>query len=324
MSIDVSAVVSQFGAYYKPSSDNAKTLRDMMYQAAQTAALFQNRPTEDTIWRGNLATLERVVQPFQKAWTPVGAIEFTPNQFSLFNLKIDKEETPDDLEASYLGFLSAMPDNERSNWPFVRFLIEKHILPKKGEDLETVEYFGGVYAAPTPGTAGTAGTSMDGLHKVIKGYNTAGRTNLGNGAIATGAAASADADFCTQVEEFVEAIPSVFRKKVDVIAMSETLYRKYRRGKRAKYNINYAQASDLDIIEDCPNAKVVGLVSHEGSELMWATLAENRIRPIKKAALADTLKVESLKRSVYMYTNWWEALNFEVPEFVFHNDQDLV
>jgi hypothetical protein len=35
------------------------------------------------------------------------------------------------------------------------------------------------------------------------------------------------------------------------------------------------------------------------------------------------MKIESLKREVFLYTDWWEALNFEVPEFIFHNDQDL-
>jgi hypothetical protein len=33
--------------------------------------------------------------------------------------------------------------------------------------------------------------------------------------------------------------------------------------------------------------------------------------------------VESAKRVVSAYTDWWEVLNFEVPEFVFTNDQDL-
>jgi hypothetical protein len=64
----------------------------------------------------------------------------------------------------------------------------------------------GVYAAPANGVAGAAGTAMNGLRKVIRGYNTGGRTNLGNGAIATGAFAADPVDWCTQVEEFVRAM----------------------------------------------------------------------------------------------------------------------
>jgi hypothetical protein len=327
MAINVTDVVSQFGAYYKPGSDNERNLRDTLYKASGVAALFQERPTEDTIWRGTLSSLDRVVQPFQKGFTAIGTITFKPNQFDLFKLKIDKSEYPDEIEATYLGFLASIPDADRANWPFVRFLIERHIMPRKNEDM-VLEYYEGVYAAPTPGTAGAAGTSMNGLRKVIRDYNTAGRTNLGNGAIATGAAAADDADFCTQIEEFIESVPVQFRNRIDAVVMSETLARKYRRGKRKKYGVtvNYLTGngnSDLSTVEDQPNVSVIGDICMEGSELFFTTIAENRIRPVKKAVLGDTMKIESLKREVFLYTDWWEALNFEVPEFIFHNDQDL-
>lgn len=329
MSINVAQVVAQFGAYYKPGSDNQKNLKNMIYQAKETAALFQDRPTEDTIYRANLASLSRVIQPFQKAYTPISEIIFKPNQFDLFKLKIDLQETPDDLEATYLGFLANVAEIERAKWPFVRWWLEQHVMPKAEEDLETAEYFAGEYAAPAPGVAGAAGTSMNGLRKVIRGYATAGRTNLGNGAISTGAPAGDDADFCTQVEEFFEAIPSVFRSKMDTIILSPENELKYRKGKRAKYgkDLNFLTntgVSALLTLEDYPSIKVKGLESHAGSDLMWTSMAINRIRPIKKAALGNTMLVkEFAPRTVSAYTDWWEALNFEVPEFVFHNDQDL-
>jgi len=49
MSINVTDVVTQFGAFYKPGSDNQKNLRNMIYKAVETAQYFQNRPTDDTI-----------------------------------------------------------------------------------------------------------------------------------------------------------------------------------------------------------------------------------------------------------------------------------
>jgi hypothetical protein len=327
MALTVTDVVTSFGAYYKPGSDNQKNLRNMIYKAGETASFFSNRPTSDTIWRGTFATLNRVVQAFQKAWTPIGTTTFKPNQFDLFKLKIDMQETPDDLEPTYLGFLADMEELDRSKWPFSRWMVENHIMPKKQEDLETAEYFAGEYVVPTPGTAGNAGESMDGLHKIIVDYNTAGRTNLTNGAISTGAPAASAEDWCTQVEEFAAAIPSQFRKKIDYIFMSLDLELKYKQGKRAKYgkDINFLDAnsvSGMSTIEDYPNIKVKGLESMDGSDLIWATIPLNRIRPIKKASLADTMLVQQFApRVVSLYTDWWEALNFEVPEFLFHNDQ---
>lgn len=329
MAIDVADVVAQYGAFYKPGADNFLNLRNMIYKPADTAAHFQARPTEDTIYRGTLASLNRIIQPFQKAYTPIGDINFKPNQFDLFRLKIDIQETPDDLEATYLGFLTSIPNNERASWPFVRWYLENHVMPKKDEDLEVAEYFAGVHAAPAPGVAGAAGTSMDGLRKIIRGYNTAGRTNLGNGAIATGAAAADDVDFCTQVEQFVADMPTHFRKRIDKVFMSPDNELKYKRGKRKKYGrlesyLTGNNVSDLVTIEDFTNASVVGVESHAGSGLIWATIAANRIRPQKKASLANTMLVkEFAPRVVSAYTDWWEVLNFEVPEFIFHNDQDL-
>jgi hypothetical protein len=322
MAINVAQVIAQFGAYYLKNPDNMKRLRNMLYNKVETVKFFQNRPTQDTIWRGTLASLDRVVQPFQKAFTPIGTLNFTPNQFPLFKLKIDKEETPDDLEATYEGFLAELEDLERANWPFIRWLIEQHIMPVKQKDLELSEYFGGVYAAPVAGVAGPAGTAMDGLRKIIRDYNTGGRTNLGNGPIIMGAPAEDPADFCTQIEEFVEAIDDLLVDELDFLFMNKSLAKRYVKGRKKKYNENYQQVSDMVAIENS-TIKVQGLKSHAGSNLIWGSQAINRIRPTKKANLADTMQVESSKRVVSLFTDWWEVLNFEVPEFIVHNDQDL-
>lgn len=324
MAIDVADVIAQYGAYYKPGSDNEKNLRNTLYKPSETAAFFAPRPTVDTIYRGNLASLDRIVQPFQKDFTPIGTFAFAPNEFSLYQLKIDLQEQPDKLEATYLGFLADMPEADRSKWPFVRWAIENHIKPKRDEDLETNEYFGGVYAAPVANVAGAAGTAMNGVRKVIRGYNTAGRTNLGNGAIATGALAADPVDFCTQVEEFVRAMDKRLRSRIDYIFMDTELELRYRDGKDKKYNMTYAKDADLLTINKFPSIKVQGLESHSGSELMWSSIPANRIAPIKKPTMKETMAVQQFApRVVSFYGDWWEALNFEVPEFIVHNDRDL-
>jgi hypothetical protein len=323
MAIDISKVVAQFGSYYIANPNNMQRLRSMLYQPSVTAGYFQERPSDDTIYRAALSTLNRIVQPFQKAFTPLGITAFDPNQFSLFKLKVDMSETPDDLEATYLGFLAAQPELDRSNWLFIRWLVEVHIKAKIQDDLEVNEYFSGAYAAPTAGTAGAVSTSMDGLKHVIAGYNTAGKTNLGKGAISTGALSTDNKTFVDQVESMVDQIPALFRSRLDYLFMSPENVIKYKRGKRAKYG-TYYQIEDLITLEDYSNITVIGLPSMTGSNLLFTTLADNRIRATKKAALANTMKIESRQRVVDILTDWWEALNFEVPQFVFHNDQGLV
>lgn len=325
MAIDVTDVVSQYGAYYKPGSDNQKNLKNMLYYGIETASFFQQRLTEDTIYRGTLASLDRVVQPFQKKFTPISTLSFVPNEFPLYKLKINLEETPDDLEATYLGFLASIEEQDRTKWPFVRWWLEMHVFPKKNEDLELNEHYSGVYAAPNGTDAGAISTAMNGLRKTIRAYNTAGRTNLGNGAINTGALAADPVDFVDQVEAFADAIPTLFRSKLDALFMSKENATKYLRGKRKKYNQYYAQAGDMMNVEDYNNIKIVGLQSMSAAEsnMLWSSIPENRIRPLKKASLADTIRLQPDIITVKAHTEWWEALNFEVPEFIFHNDQDL-
>lgn len=329
MSIVITDLVSQFGAYYINQGQNLDRLKKKLYQMAETAGYFANRPTDDTIWRSTYNQLDSVLQPFQKAWTPKGTFTSEPNQFNLFKIKIDKEETPDDIESSWIGFLDAMDELDRSKWPFIRYLLEEHIMPRKEEDHELELAFLGVYAAPTPGTAGATATSMDGIRKVIRGYNTAGRTGLGDGAIATGAIAADDADFVQQVEDWCDEVPYLFRNKLDYIFMSDANATKYKRGKRKKYGkdvqfIN-GTASNLDTVEDYPSIKIARLQSMGTSDMIWASPAINRIRPLKKASLMNTFLVQQFSpRVVSIYTDYWEAMNFEVPEFLFHNDLDLV
>lgn len=327
MAIEVEDVVAQFGAYYIDQGQNIAQLRTKMYQPSETAAYFQNRPTINTEWRSTLSQMNSVLQPFQKAWTPKGDLAFEPNSGQLFHIKIDNDETPDDLESSYLGFLDNIEDNDRANWPFVKWFIEVHIIPKSQEDYELYESFLGVFAAPTPGTAGATGTSMNGIRKVIRTYNTAGRTGLDNGPIATGALATDPSDFVRQVEAWADAIPYLFRNKMDFVFMSDSNATLYKRGKRILYGKDYnfinGAPSNLDTVEDYPNLTIARLQSMGTSNMIWGSPTINRIRPLKKSSLANTIRIESIKRTVSMFTDWWEALDFEVPEFIFHNDQDL-
>jgi hypothetical protein len=233
-------------------------------------------------------------------------------------MKIDKAEYPDEIADTWLGFLEGDGIN-RKDWPFVRWMIEEHIIPKAQEDYEMNEVFGGVYVAPTPGTAGAAGTAMNGILKIQNDLVTAGRI----APIVTGALPVTDLEVVNYVENFVTKVPTAYRKVIDILCLNEDWELKYRRGKRVKYNSQYLQEPNLETLADFPNVKVVGLPSHAGSNRIWASLPQARVRPIKKAALAQTMAIENVDRQVKMYTDWSEAVGFTVPEFVFINDQAL-
>ena len=149
--MDISQVITAFGAYYEKSGQNKSRVRQLLTQGLVTPGICTPIKTDDTIFRMAQLALTRVVQPFQKGWTPLNASAFTPNELKLYHFKVDEDIDPDDIEATWLGFLA----NEavlRKDWPLVRYIIEKGYIPKINEDMELNEYGSGVYAAPTPGT----------------------------------------------------------------------------------------------------------------------------------------------------------------------------
>lgn len=313
MAIVLSEVLSEYGAYYLNSGQNQNDLMQKLHRPSVTAAEFTLLPTDQTrIQKGNSA-YTRVLQPWQKGFTPIGDLTFTPNPIDLFKVKVDVQEYPDEVEDSWLGFLAG-PGIDRAQWPFIRWFVEVHVMNQAKEDFELNEVYLGQYAAPTPGTAGAAGTSMNGIKKILS--DNAADINI----ITMGSMPSSDEDVVTYVEEFVAQMSKEYRKRATKLFMNEDLHLKYRRGKRSKYNQNYAQETDLDRVIDFPQLSVVGLPSMGTDSKIWTTIPGNMIRPLKRAEFSNFKVGEYSPRQISMYTDFWTVCSFNRFQDVFTND----
>jgi len=315
MAITITDVVSEYGDYYLNHGQNQANLMQKLHRPSTTANFFRTIPTMDTVLRMGTSEMNRVLQPFQKNFTPIGTLTFKPNPILLFNLKVDKQEWPDDIVNSWLGFLEGEGIN-RAEWPLVRWMLEAHIIPQAIEDFELNEAFAGVYAAPTPLTAGAAGTAMDGIKQLFADNSSKVNT------IASGAVPTDPVDFVDYVDNlFFALIDKEERKRIDYVFMNEDLHLRYRQGKRTAYNINYAQEADLDRLIDFPNAKVAGLPSMGTDDVIWATRAENRVRALKKAEFANFKVGEYAERLVSVFADFWTGFGFPRYESVYKTDQ---
>lgn len=327
--INVDDVIAEFGSFYRDGGQNLARVLKKPYIAQQTEALFGLIPTDDTSYTMASAELSRVLQPFQLGWTPLGDFKAAPIVFSQTPYKVDLEEYPDKLEATWLGFLA---DNNlnRAEWPFVRYLVEEHLYARMDEDYEMNEIYGGKFTAPTPGTAGAAGTGMDGIRIQLNRFAAAGRITP----IALGAIPTDPLDFCEYVELFVDKFTQRYRGKAAEVCMDPSLARRYAKGRHAKYKGDIADPTARQIIDGNGNAlltapieftkhRVVGLDSMTGSSKIWGTAAENRKRLAKKTPNTRQVRIESAKRQVAIFTDFYKGIGFPVPEAVFMNDQDL-
>lgn len=316
--MNVADVITEFGAYYLDHGQNLNDLRKQLFQKSETETMFTRIETDQTVLRGAEPRVTRLLQPYQKTWSPTGTVSFKPVDIPLFKQKIDFEDYPDDLEASWLGFL-ADKNLDRKQWPIVRYIVEELIMPQMEEDLEENEIYAGEYAAPgVPGTAGAAGTAMDGIKLIINNWIDDGRTST----IATGALESDPVDFVTQIEEWCKSIDQKYWKLAMELGLNPQLHRRFMDGMQIKYNQYYKQKDDLVTVNGFPfvlksNASMIG------SEKIFMSPKWNMANPVKKPSNQKTMLIESVDRKVKLFTDFWRGVGFYIPELIFTNDRDL-
>lgn len=318
--MDVQQIIAEFGAYYLKSGQNSKRVKQLLLQAAVTPGYMTPIKTDETVYQMATSTITSILQGFQKGWTPKGAVKFLPNPIPLRKFKIDFEEYPDDLEATWLGFLASNSTN-RKEWPFVKWLIETHIIPKAKEEAELSEYYNGVYAAPTPGTASDAGTNLDGLKKLIQAAVDSDGTTRGIANVLDAAKVGAldTATIFDQVEAAVDGIAGAYQTKKMGMFMAPEMARAYLRDKRSQGFYTISSQSGINTGIDFTPQQVVGLPSMAGTTDLFITPKENMIYATKKAANATNFKLEESKRQVFVMADWWEGIGFGINEAIWTN-----
>ncbi len=317
--MNITDIVTEYGAYYQQRGQNQTRLFQMLRRPFTSESIFTTIITDDTKYEASKVTFGRLVQAYQKDFTPINPLKFEPVTINMFHHKVDSAETPHDLEATWLGFLA---DNnvKPSEWPFVRWWIENQIVPQIADDMEMLEIGKGVRVEPTAKTPGAAGNGMDGFLTIIKKHITAGRTSpIVMGAIPTGV--NSDAEFVEYLEDYADQINKKYWKRAMEINLNEDLERKFKRGMLDKYGKNTVGNEQSALIR-FTNQTVVGRPSMEGSSRIFCTPRENALVLKKKTENQNRFDVQAFERVVKILTDWWYGLGFVLPELVFATDQE--
>jgi hypothetical protein len=313
--MNISDILSEYGAYYEKAGQNKKRVLQLLMQATVTEGHMTPMKTDDTVFKLAQATIDDIIQPFQKGWTPNEAAAFVANELRLYHLKVDEELYPDDIEASWLGFLAAN-DLDRSKWPLVRYIIEGLYIPKIADNIELKEIFHGEYAEPTPGVAGATGTSMNGLAIMIRdGLEDGSINNIDLGSLTA-------ENIFDKVEEFADNISEVYQGVKMNVFMSQTWYKRYMRDKRAQGFYDYSSDKSITSGIDFTPQSVVALPSMHGSDVIFATPKSNIISLSKKSQNKNKFMIETLKRQVFFMTDFWKGVGFGINGAVWAHDPD--
>lgn len=312
MAITKTSIVSEYGAYYIDAGQNKNRLLSLLVQGRELTNFATPIKTNDTIFRlGNVA-FSSLVQPFQKTFTQKGGLTIVPNEIRVFNLKIDDEFYPDEMKASWLGFLAANKV-DRMDWPLVKWLNEVYYKQQIDRDMELNEYYKGVYAAPQTGTAGIDGTGMNGLQMQLQAGVDAGTINsVDIGALDT-------ANIFDQVELFTDAIAEVYQGVEMNLFMSRYWYKKYMQDKRAQGFYQKTSDKEIDGGIDFTPQSVKPLACMTGTNDIWCTPKANLLHITPETLTKNNFKLEEAKRNVAVMADWWEGLGFGINQAVWTN-----
>lgn len=315
MSIVKTDLVTSFGSYYINEGQNMDRLKSAIRQPSVTPGYAKPIIHDGEVYRFSNVIFQEIVQQFQKAFTAKGDLTFKPNEIRLRNLKIDLSLYPDDVKGSWLGFLGSLTDQERANWPIVRYMLENQVVPQLHSDLETKAYFKGVYVAPTPGTPGTTAGTMDGIQELLDDGLAEVDVTKKMQAVTLSAPVTTSNIF-DMVEEFADSLDEVLASVPVTIYMSTAYLKAYLRDKRNTHGTDVNYDAGKITIDFADNVKLVGLPSMSGSEYIWATPDDNFLY-LRRTNGMSTPKVEESKREVFLMLDWWEALGFGYNPLVY-------
>lgn len=310
-------LIAQWGEYYIDQGQNMQNLHMLPFEDFGSTDAGSIIATDQTVLREANVRVDEVLQPYQDDFNNKGSFSMLPVDIFLHHAKIDIAIIPNQLKNSYAQFLTSNSLDPVS-YPIVAYIMEQYLMKQSRHDLEMKAFFKGVKKAAQQDVAGDAVDIMDGLNKHIKNLEAANKFEF----TTIGAWASDPKDFVTQIEGFIQSMPEIYREMEMPLNMNRTMRDKFRRGMRAKYNMNYAQATELDTVMDKPNIKIAGRASMLGCDRVWATPKTNLLIPVKGFSNTTAFDVQKQDRKVKFLSDFWIGAGFVQPELIFSTEHD--
>lgn len=320
--ISAADIITDYGNYYNPEGANAQRLYRNVIDPVQFEEGFTPMMIDGNIHRMASYTEDDIIQAFQKAYTPNGTNAFTPRQFALFNLKVDKEILPDEIKETWLGFLASLSIQDRLQWPFPRWYLEVHLVAAAQEQYNVEIAYKAVRVAPTPGTPGNPEDSMNGLGKVVADLITAGDI----APITMGAVPTDPVLFVEYVEDFLNNVPEKIRMRCEIIRMNQTLSTRYAQGFREKYKTGVVVPGpnmNLRTPVADTNSVVVGYSAMAAKNRIFTSAASNLLRFTTSmgSPVPQMSKSGSNPRAIHIYWDWYKLLDIKNPAEFYCSEQ---
>lgn len=310
--MDISAFATLLGNYWRKYE---KEISNSVYYGLELENLMTPIGGITDEYVSSFGRSSNLLQPGQTAWTPQGAVTLTPYINKVRPAKLDFVlDNLDDLYVTYLSADYTDENKDQKDWPFVKWVVMNHLIPKMIEEVELMSGQG-VYDAPTPGTAGGFMDITDGIITVCDNLITAGDiTPITTGAITA-------SNILDRVEFFCDNLDNRVKNAKEVLIMSHTNARRYMRDYRAEFGSTGDKDSKANLKIDATNITIVGVQAFEGRDTFLHTPKANLLRLFDKKTIMSNLQTQQWHREVHLFSDMKKGYGFRTLEFVSVNDQ---
>lgn len=276
----------------------------------------------DYAYQGQDVSVSNLLQPYQKGFTPNNVETFGGVLNTLELAKVDLEFDWTEMEKFFdkwkCNWFQA--GQAEQDWTYPKYIMSQVVLPKVIEEIN-MNSWGGVYAAPTPGTAGAYLTTFTGFKKKIEDAITA--TTLTP--IVTGAFVATT--MVAQVRDFCKDLPQLYRYKSGTIYMSKTNAQMYADDYQAKFpsrQVTENTPDQLYLRVDHMNKTIVGLDCMEGSNRIFVNFSGMDSMIVGTRSGMPTMpnfRIHVEDRSLHVLSEFYRFYGFETMKHLFVNDQ---
>lgn len=266
--IDITALAASLGAYHRQRS---KELYSTMMQRDHELKIFKTIAGVKDEYVVTETQLTEMIQAYQKAWTPKGDVKFIPNILKTRRVKVDTELNPVDLEKTWEGerIDGSLPEGQELLEGYIFGEITKRIR----KDIRKV-LINGQFVAPTPGTAGAAINSFDGI---LTQYLALLTLNYIDNVVHTGPLTKSN--IREQVEETYDSVDEDFKEEDLIMLIGADKLRWYKRDYRSEFGANTDYAAPGHEMEaatiDGTNTKMIPIPAMNGKDQLIITTPDN-------------------------------------------------
>jgi hypothetical protein len=296
-------------------------IQQKLRQGLEWEQMFPVRACDNTYSAPN-ATVSEILQAYQSDFTPKGNTTFDAVENKLQKIKVDMQLDGDDLEKFWDSWKVEWHEIglDPMEFSFPRYMYEKLIFPKLTEELNT-NAWKGVYAAPTPGTAGDSINAVNGYKTNFEAAITAGNvTEYATGVLVEGT-------MVDQIESWCDALPDPYRNLPGRIYMSKSrsnwYFRNYRENFGAGAGTDNNMNSELRI--DNTGKRIMGINSMEGSDRIFFVpdAVENVIWGTRRGfPTFPEIRFQYIDRKIKLLGEFYRFYGVEFWDHLMVNDQE--